>query len=94
MGFTSSAHLTALDFSLIMPNFAVLGFDIHHAQFIVQKHLGIGLSGSTSVIGAVKLSTNIAEEMHQQIAVFHRAEQCLEDAIYLGVYAVFHGGLF
>ena len=33
------------------------------------------------------------EEMHQQIAVFHRAEQCLEYAIYLGVYAVFHGGL-
>jgi len=32
------------------------------------------------------------EEMHQQIAVFHRTEQCFEYAIYLGVYAVFHGG--
>ena len=30
--------------------------------------------------------------MHQQIPVFHRVEQCLEYAIYLGVYAVFHGG--
>ena len=33
------------------------------------------------------------EEVDEQIAVFHRAEQCLEYAIYLGVYAVFHGGL-
>jgi len=34
------------------------------------------------------------EEIHQQIAVFLRAEQCLEYAIYFGVYAVFYGGLF
>ncbi len=32
------------------------------------------------------------KEMHQQIAVFLRAKQCLEYTIYLGVYAVFHGG--
>jgi len=28
-----------LDFDLVKPSFAVLGFDIHHAQFIVQKFL-------------------------------------------------------
>ncbi len=35
----------------------------------------------------------IKKKMHQQIAVFLRAEQCLEYAIYFWVYAVFHGGL-
>jgi len=46
-----------------------------------------------SVIGAVKSLVNTAEEMHQQIAVFLRAEQGFEYAVYFRVYAVFRGGL-
>ena len=33
---------------------------------------------------------NSIEEMHQQIAIFLRARQCLEYTIYFGVYAVFY----
>ena len=55
-----SAERLVLYFNQEKPWFAFLGFDIHHAQWFVQKHLGIGLSGSASVIGAVKSSTNTA----------------------------------
>jgi len=40
-------------------------------------------------VGTIKYGI---EEIHQQISVFLRTEQCLEYAIYLGVYAVFHSG--
>ena len=83
-----------LDFNLVKPSFAVLGFDIHHAQFIDQKFLAV--AGSEYFRVGYRRSQIVnqyrVEEMHQQFTVFLRAEQCLEYAIYLGVYAGFHGG--
>ncbi len=81
-----------LDFNLAKPACAVFGLDIHHAEFVVEKllvvvrveylHLG---DWRAQIVGQYRV-----EEMRQQVAVFLRAQQGFENAVYLGVNTVFH----
>jgi len=83
-----------LDFNLVKPSFAVFGFDIHHAQFIVQKFLVVvGIENLRFGYRRSQIACQYGiEEVDKQIAVLLRTEQCLEYAVYFRVYAVFHGG--